>query len=92
MLLDGSCFFLAVDFDGSDWKKDAGAFIQTCRERKLSVALERSRSGEGAHVWFFFEEAVPANLARKLGSLLLTETMEARPEIGLDSYDRLFPN
>ncbi|HZR16839.1 MAG TPA: DEAD/DEAH box helicase family protein [Verrucomicrobiae bacterium] len=54
--------------------------------------MERSRSGEGAHVWFFFEKAVPANLARKLGSHLLTETMEARPEIGLDSYDRLFPN
>ena len=92
MLLDETCFFLAVDFDGSDWKKDAGAFVQTCRERKLSVVLERSRSGEGAHVWFFFQEAVPANLARKLGSHLLTETTEARPEIGLDSYDRLFPN
>lgn len=92
MLLDETCFFLAVDFDGPDWKKDAGAFVQQCRERKLSVVLERSRSGEGAHVWFFFEEAVPANLARKLGSHLLTETMEARPEIGLHSYDRLFPN
>jgi superfamily II DNA or RNA helicase/very-short-patch-repair endonuclease len=92
MLLDETCFFLAVDFDGSDWKKDAGAFVQICRERKLSVVLERSRSGEGAHVWFFFEEAVPANLARRLGSHLLTETMEARPEIGLGSYDRVFPN
>lgn len=92
MLLDETCFFLAVDFDGSDWKKDAGAFVQICRERKLSVLLERSRSGEGGHVWFFFEEAVPANLARKLGSHLLTETMEERPEVGLGSYDRLFPN
>jgi superfamily II DNA or RNA helicase len=92
MLLDETCFFLAVDFDGSDWKKDAGAFVQISRERKLSVLLERSRSGEDAHVWFFFEEAVPANLARKLGSHLLTETMEARPEVGLGSYDRLFPN
>ncbi len=87
MLLDETCFFLAVDFDRADWQKDAGAFVQTCRERRLSVALERSRSGEGAHVWFFFEECVPANLARKLGSLLLTETMETRPEVGLDSYD-----
>ena len=92
MLLDETCFFLAVDFDGADWKMDAGAFAQICRQRKLPAVLERSRSGEGAHVWFFFEEAVPANLARKLGSHLLTETMEARPEIGLDSYDRLFPN
>jgi len=92
MLLDETCFFLATDFDGADWKKDAGAFVLTCRERKLAPVLERSRSGEGAHVWFFFEEAVPAVLARKLGAHLLTETMEARPEIGLDSYDRLFPN
>ena len=92
MLLDETCFFLAVDFDGADWKTDAGAFGQICRERKLPAVLERSRSGEGAHVWFFFAEAVPANIARKLGSHLLTETMEARPEVGFDSYDRLFPN
>jgi superfamily II DNA or RNA helicase/very-short-patch-repair endonuclease len=54
--------------------------------------LERSRSGNGGHVWFFFEEAIPASLARKLGSHILTETMERRPEVGFDSYDRLFPN
>ena len=54
--------------------------------------IERSRSGKGAHLWIFFDEALPAVLARKLGSFLLTETMEKRPEIGLDSYDRLFPN
>jgi hypothetical protein len=35
------------------------------------VTLERSRSGRGGHVWFFFEEATPAALARKLGSFLL---------------------
>jgi hypothetical protein len=58
----------------------------------LPCALERSRSGRGGHVWLFFEEAVPAALARRLGSHLLTEAMEVRPDIGLDSYDRLFPN
>src|SRR5205823_5762244 len=92
ILLDETCFFLAVDFDGSDWRKDAEAFVQTCRRLNLPAALERSRSGEGGHVWLFFEEAVPASLARKMGSHILTETMENRPEIGLDSYDRLFPN
>jgi hypothetical protein len=54
--------------------------------------LERSGSGRGGHVWFFFEDAMPAALTRRLGSYLLTETMERRPDIGLDSYDRLFPN
>jgi superfamily II DNA or RNA helicase/very-short-patch-repair endonuclease len=92
MLCDETCFFLAVDFDGEDWQKDAGAFLETCRRLSVPVALERSRSGNGAHIWFFFGEAIPASLARKMGSYLLTETMENRPEVGLKSYDRLFPN
>ena len=58
----------------------------------LPAALERSRSGNGGHIWLFFQEAIPAALARKLGSHILTETMEHRPDIGLDSYDRFFPN
>ena len=92
LLGDETCFFLAVDFDGEDWQKDAGAFVETCQRLAVPVALERSRSGNGAHIWFFFDEAIPATLARKMGSHLLTETMENRPEIGLKSYDRLFPN
>jgi superfamily II DNA or RNA helicase/very-short-patch-repair endonuclease len=92
MLLDETCFFLAVDFDGENWLQDVGAFIETCRRLDVPVALERSRSGNGGHAWFFFDEALPASLARKMGSHLLTETMERRPEIGLDSYDRLFPS
>ena len=92
MLLDETCLFLAVDFDKENWQADAGAFVETCRELDLPVALERSRSGNGGHVWFFFAEAVSAAVARKLGSHILTETMERRPDLGLDSYDRLFPN
>jgi superfamily II DNA or RNA helicase/very-short-patch-repair endonuclease len=92
MLLDETCFFVAVDFDKSGWLEDSTAFIETCRRMDLSAALERSRSGRGGHVWLFFEEALPAALARKLGSCILTETMERRPDIGFDSYDRFFPN
>ena len=92
LLQDETCFFLAVDFDKAGWRDDAAAFLETCRHLNLPAALERSRSGRGAHVWFFFEEAIPATLARRLGSHVLTETMEGRPDIGLDSYDRLFPN
>jgi superfamily II DNA or RNA helicase/very-short-patch-repair endonuclease len=92
ILLDDTCFLLAMDFDKSDWLADATAFAETCSRMDLSVALERSRSGRGGHVWLFFEEAVPAALARKLGSHILTETMEGRPDLGLDSYDRFFPN
>src|SRR2546426_6458832 len=92
MLLDETCFFLAVDFDKSGWLEDSSAFLETCRGMDLSAALERSRSGRGGHAWLFFEEAVPAALARRLGSYILTETMERRPDLGLDSYDRFFPN
>ena len=92
MLLDETCFFLAADFDKAGWREDAVAFVATCRRMDVPCALERSRSGSGAHEWIFFEEALPAAHARKLGSLILTETMERRPDIGFDSYDRFFPN
>jgi hypothetical protein len=92
MFQDETCCFLAVDFDGANWPSDALAFAETASALGVPAALERSRSGAGAHAWFFFDEAIPAALARKLGSHLLTETMERRPEVGLQSYDRLFPN
>ena len=92
MLLDETCFFLAADFDKARWQEDALAFFKTCQHMNLPAALERSRSGKGAHVWLFFATAIPAALARKLGSHILTETMEHRPDIGFDSYDRFFPN
>jgi superfamily II DNA or RNA helicase len=92
MLLDETCFFLATDFDKSSWQEDAKGFLNTCKSLNIPAAIERSRSGRGAHVWLFFAEAVPAILARKLGCHILTETMEHNPDIGLDSYDRFFPN
>jgi len=92
MLLDDNCWFLAADFDKTSWREDAGTFLKTCKHFDVPAALERSRSGNGGHCWIFFSETVPAALARKVGSFLLTQTMERRPEMGLDSYDRLFPN
>lgn len=92
MLRDERCWFLAIDLDGDHWQEDAAAVIATCRRLPIPAALERSRSGNGGHLWLFFAEPVPAVLARKLGAHLLTETMERRPEVGLRSYDRLFPN
>ena len=92
MLLDETCFFLAFELDKPGWHEHAKLFQATCRRLGVPVALERERSGEGGRIWFFFSETVPAMLARKLGSHVLTETMELGPEIGLDSYDRFFPN
>jgi len=92
LMPDGSCWFLATDFDKQSWQRDALAFLATCREKGVPAALERSRSGNGGHVWIFFSESVPASDARKLGAHLITETMERCPDIGFESYDRLFPS
>ena len=89
---DETCWFLAVDFDKSAWMDDVRAFVQTSRRLGLPVAVERSRSGNGAHVWFFFATPVAAATARKMGCHLITETMASRHELGMDSYDRLFPS
>ena len=92
LLTDETCWLLAVDFDKKTWQKDATAFLAVCHELNVPAALERSRSGNGGHVWIFFERAIPATTARKMGCALLTRTMESRHQVGLDSYDRFFPN
>ena len=92
MLPDDTCRFLAADFDKRTWCRDADAFLAACKAKDVPAALERSRSGNGAHVWIFFEEPVPAGLARRLGTHLLTEAMDRYPDIGFRSYDRFFPS
>jgi superfamily II DNA or RNA helicase len=92
LLQDETCWFLAADFDKESWVDDTRALLATCRSKGIAAALERSRSGNGGHVWIFFCEPVPARIARQLGAALITETMENRPEIGFTSYDRFFPN
>ncbi len=92
LLPDETCWFLAIDFDKKTWADDSRAFLETCRELNVPAVLERSRSGNGGHVWIFFEHAISASTARKLGCAILTRTMERRHQLGLDSYDRLFPN
>ncbi len=92
LLQHETCWLLAVDFDKKIWQKDATAFLAACREMNVPAGLERSRSGNGGHVWIFFNRAIPATTARKLGCAILTRTMEFRHQVGLESYDRFFPN
>jgi superfamily II DNA or RNA helicase len=89
---DDSCIFLAADFDEDGWWEEAQAYGQVAANALVPVALERSRSGNGAHAWTFFAEPVPAVLARRLATILLAKTSAARPSMSLRAYDRLFPN
>jgi len=92
LLIDETCWFLAADFDEGAWQQDIISFRETCRSHNVPVAIERSRSGSGAHAWIFFSEPVPASLARNLGCFLITESMARRHQLSMSSYDRLFPS
>jgi len=92
LLQDDTCHLLAVDFDEAEWREDARAFAQSSAELGVPVALEISRSGQGAHAWVFFSNPVSARDARRLGTAIITHTCARTRQLRLDSYDRLFPN
>lgn len=92
MLPDETCYLLALDFDDANWQDCARAVASVCRAHSIPFALERSRSGQGAHVWLFFAEAIPCAKARQLGDALLSAAMDACGGISFTAYDRMFPN
>ena len=92
LLPDETCQFLAVDFDEAEWREDAQAFHQSCKELGVPAAIEISRSGNGAHVWIFFASKVLARDARRLGTAIISHTCSRTRQLKLESYDRLFPN
>ncbi len=92
LLTDDTCYFVAIDFDEAEWREDARAFVQSCTELGVPVALEISRSGKGAHAWVFFAGRVSARDARRLGTAIISHTCSRTRQLKLESYDRLFPN
>lgn len=86
LMRDDTCYFLAVDFDEADWKEDAQAFVRSCVELSVPVALEISRSGNGAHVWIFFASSVSARDARRLGTAIISHTCSRTRQLKLTSH------
>ena len=92
LLTQNTCYLLAADFDKKDWQAAINAIRLACKQFDIPHAVEISRSGNGAHLWIFFSEPIPAKDARQLGFGLLDKAMEIHPNLSFDSYDRLFPN
>lgn len=93
---DGTCYFLCADFDDKNcrhgYKDDVLAYAGVCSDWHIPCGIERSRSGNGAHVWIFFDNSIPAFKARRLGNAVLTEATGKEGGMLLESYDRFFPN
>lgn len=92
LLEDNTSFFIAVDFDKQNWQETILRLYKTCQKFELPAYIERSRSGNGGHLWIFFEQAFPAEQSRKIMFELLRHSniishFEKEP-----SFDRIFPN
>ena len=92
LLLDDTTWFIAADFDGSTWRDDAMAYAASCDELKMPAYIEISRSGNGAHVWTFFDSPIAASQARQLASAAITRACARHRRLAFASYDRLFPS
>ena len=105
MLENNLCQLLVFDFDNhaqgaeqddfansdSEWKKEVNALRMICKKLNVDVAVERSRSGRGAHLWIFFREMIPARLARRFGYALLEKGSEYVNLKSFRYYDRMIP-
>lgn len=92
LLKDNTSWFIVADFDEETWIADCKKFIEICRQKNIPAYLERSRSGNGGHVWIFFSKPVPAFKSRKIVLSLLVQSGVISAFDKNSSFDRLFPN
>ena len=92
LMEDNTTWFIVIDFDDQKWMDDCSFFREVCHENRVPIEIERSRSGNGAHGWLFFEQPVPAIEARKGMNYLLSQAMEKKHNMKFSSFDRLIPN
>ncbi|MFA6096113.1 MAG: hypothetical protein WC788_00620 [Candidatus Paceibacterota bacterium] len=92
LLDDNSSLFIAADFDGKNWLKNSKEFMKKCNDNGLSAHLERSKSGNGGHVWMFFSDRYPAHKSRNVALNILKEAGIIGQFEKEESFDRLFPN
>ena len=92
-VLDKDCNtnVLIIDFDKADWKEATNAVRLVAKSHGIDAAVERSRSGSGAHIWFFFLEPMSAKTARDFGSSLINEAAALNKTITFDAFDRMLP-
>ncbi|MGV7107479.1 TOTE conflict system archaeo-eukaryotic primase domain-containing protein [Flavobacterium sp. U410] len=92
LLQDNTSWFLVADFDKQNWKEEAVTFLNTCKKNNIPAYLERSRSGNGGHVWIFFNKPYPAIRSRKVFISILEQSGVFSMFDKSSSFDRLFPN
>lgn len=92
MTENDTCYLLAMDFDEERYKEEAEAVINVSEKLGIFPLLERSRSGQGCHLWFFFEQETKSVVARKFGMTILSLAMEESRSITFSSFDRMFPS
>lgn len=92
LMKDDTSWLIAADFDKENWVEQCRKFLEVCKEKNIPAYLERSRSGNGGHVWIFFEKSYVAIRSRKIIISILEEAGIFSVFDKSSSFDRLFPN